>query len=126
MPFSDAFNEFSFIVSKHDGFTFRIKRTFNSKFEDVYSLIDHEKADIIRIRYDSLGWYGMGACIGIEYLTTETTSSGRKSIIRKYVTAESVHNIPVMSFIHDMYVHERFLKYFKVCLKYNEPEIEVT
>lgn len=124
MPFSDAFNNFHFFVNKNNGLGFNVERTFDSKFDDVYDIIDRERGDITRIWYDSAGWYGTG--LGIEYLTTETNPSGRKIVVEKSIIAENAHRIPKRSFIHDMYVHERFLKYFKTCLRYNEPEIEVT
>lgn len=123
MPLPDVFNKFNFTVSEHDGFTFRLKKTFISKFEEIYKLIDRENGDITRILYDFSGTWG--TTLNLEYLTTETSASGRKSIVRKSVIIENTHYIPKNALIHDMYVHERFLKYFKVCLRYNEPEIEV-
>lgn len=82
-----------------------------------------KKGDITRILYDFSGTWG--TTLKLEYLTTEASASGRKSIVRKSVIIENKHYIPKNALIHDMYVHERFLKYFKVCLRYNEPEIEV-
>ncbi len=123
MPLPDIFNEFKFTISEHDGFVFRPKRTFTSKFDEIYELIDHEKGDITRILYDFSGTWG--TTLNLEYLITKTGISGRKSVIRKSVIIENVHYIPKNALIHDMFVHERFLKYFKVCLRYNEPEIGV-
>lgn len=121
MPLPDIFNEFHFIICKQDGCSFSPVRTLNSKFDEIYNLID-KNGDITRIWYYCL----YGTSLGVEYLTTETNTSGRKSIVKRSVIAESNHDIPKEIFIHDMYVHEQFLKYFKTCLKYNEPEIEVS
>lgn len=123
MPLPEIFNEFSFTISEHDGFAFRAKNMFTSKFDEIYKLIDHEKGDITRILYTSYGAWG--TTLSLEYLATETSVSGRKTIVRKNVVIENTHYIPKNALIHDMFVHERFLKYFKTCLRYNEPEIGV-
>lgn len=121
MPFPDVFNKFDFSVEENDGYTFREQKKFTSKFDDVYKIIDQENGDIVTIVYDFSSL--LGTTLYISYLTTERNESGTTYVISKRIIAYNTHYIPKNAFIHDMYVHKRFLEYFKTCIRYNEPEI---
>lgn len=123
MPLPNVFNKFDIIVGGYDKQIFHQQRKFTSKLDEVYKLIDHEKGDIIRIIYQYPDT--CGTSLRIEYLTTVKNTYGRNIIANRCVVAYNKHYIPKNALIHDMFIHERFLKYFKVCLRYNEPEIEV-
>ena len=121
MSLPDVFNKFDFSVEVHDGYTFREQKKFTSKFDDVYKIIDQENGDIVTIVYDFSSI--LGTTLYIPYLTTENNESGTTYVISKRITAYNTYYIPKSAFIHDMYVHKRFLEYFKTYLRYNEPEI---
>ena len=121
MSLPDVFNKFDFSVGEDDGYTFREQKKFTSKFDDVYKIIDQENGDITTIVYDFSSILGTTLCI--PYLTTKRNESGTTYVISKRITAYNTYYIPKNAFIHDMYVHKRFLEYFKTCLRYNEPEI---
>lgn len=121
MSLPDVFNKFDFSVEEHDGCTFREQKKFTSKFDDVYKIIDQENGDITTIVYDFSSL--LGTTLYIPYLTTERNESGTTYVISKRLIACNTYYIPKNAFIHDMYVHKRFLEYFKTCLRYNEPEI---
>lgn len=123
MPLPDIFNEFDFSVGEHDGYVFCERKKFTSKFDEVYKIIDQENGDIDKILYNFSGLWG--TTLHISYLTTERSESGTAYVVSKKIIAYNTHYIPKNALIHDMYVHERFLEYFKTCLRYNEPEIEV-
>lgn len=123
MSLPDVFNKFDFSVEVHDGYTFREQKRFTSRFDDVYKIIDQEKGDIEKIVYDFSGVWG--TTLHISYLTTEISEYGTTYVVSKKIIAHNTHYIPKNALIHDMYIHERFLEYFKACLRYNEPEIAV-
>lgn len=123
MSLPDIFNKFDFSVGEHDGYTFREQKKFTSKFDDVYKIIDQENGDIVTIVYDFSSLWG--TTLYISYLTTERNESGATYVVSKRIIAYNTHYIPKNALIHDMYMHKRFLKYFKTCLRYNEPEIAV-
>ena len=121
MSLPDVFNKFDFSVGEDDGYTFCEQKKFTSKFDDVYKIIDQENGDIVTIVYDFSSI--LGTTLYIPYLTTVRNESGTTYVISKRIIAYNTHYIPKNAFIHDMYVHKRFLEYFKTCLRYNEPEI---
>ena len=121
MSLPDVFNKFDFSVGEDDGYTFCEQEKFTSKFDDVYKIIDQENGDIVTIVYDFSSLWG--TTLYISYLTTKRNESGATYIVSKRIIAYNTHYIPKNAFIHDMYVHKRFLEYFKTCLRYNEPEI---
>lgn len=123
MPLPDVFNKFNFSVGEHDGYTFREQKKFTSKFDDIYKIIDQENGDIVTIVYDFSSLWG--TTLYISYLTTERNESGATYVVSKRIIAYNTHYIPKNALIHDMYMHKRFLEYFKTCLRYNEPEIAV-
>ena len=117
MSLPDVFNKFDFSVGEDDGYTFCEQKKFTSKFDDVYKIIDQENGDIVTIVYD------FSILLYISYLTTKRNESGATYVVSKRIVAYNAHYIPKNALIHDMYVHKRFLEYFKTCLRYNEPEI---
>ena len=117
----NEFDKFDFSVEEHDGYTFREQEKFTSKFDDVYKIIDQENGDIVTIVYDFSSLFG--TTLYISYLTTDRNESGTTYVVSKRITVYNTHYIPKNALIHDMYVHKRFLEYFKTCLRYNEPEI---
>ena len=121
MSLPDVFNKFDFSVEEHDGYTFREQKRFTSKFDDVYKIIDQENGDIVTIVYDFSSLFG--TTLYISYLTTKRNESGATYVVSKRIIAYNTYYIPKNALIHDMYVHKRFLEYFKTCLRYNEPEI---
>ena len=121
MPIHNEFDKFDFSVGENDGYTFREQEKFTSKFDDVYKIIDQENGDITTIVYDFSSI--LGTTLYISYLTTKRNESGATYIVSKRIIAYNTHYIPKNALIHDMYVHKRFLEYFKTCLRYNEPEI---
>ena len=121
MSLPDVFNKFDFSVGEDDGYTFCEQKKFTSKFDDAYKIIDQENGDIVTIVYDISSLWG--TTLYISYLTTKRNESGATYIASKRIIAYNTHYIPKNAFIHDMYVHKRFLEYFKTCLRYNEPEI---
>lgn len=123
MPLPDVFNKFNFSVGEHDGYTFREQKKFTSKFDDIYKIIEQENGDIVTIVYDFSSLWG--TTLYISYLTTERNESGATYVVSKRIIAYNTHYIPKNALIHDMYMHKRFLEYFKTCLRYNEPEIAV-
>lgn len=123
MPIPDVFNKFDIIVGEYDGRVFHQKRKFTSKLDEIYKLIEHEKGDIVSMVYQFPDT--CGTALRVDYLATAKGAYGRTTIANRFVVAHNKHYIPKNALIHDMYVHERFLKYFKTCLKYNEPELEV-
>lgn len=123
MPLPDIFNKFNFSVGKYDSHVFRRQKKFTSRFDEVYKLIDQENGDIEKIVYDFSGVWG--TTLHISYLTTERSEYGTTYVVSKKIIAHNTHYIPKNALIHDMYIHERFLEYFKTCLKYNEPEMTV-
>lgn len=123
MSLPDVFNKFDFSVGEDDGYTFRKQKKFTSKFDDVYKIIDQENGDIVTIVYDFSSLWG--TTLYISYLTTAMNESGATYVVSKRIIAYNTHYIPKNALVHDMYMHERFLKYFKTCLRYNEPEIDV-
>lgn len=121
MSLPDVFNKFDFSVGEDDGYTFREQKKFTSKFDDMYKIIDQENGDIVTIVYDFSSLWG--TTLYISYLTTKRNESGTTHVISKRIVAYNTHYIPKNALIYDMYVHKRFLEYFKTCLRYNEPEI---
>ena len=121
MPIHNEFDKFDFSVGENDGYTFREQEKFTSKFDDVYKIIDQENGDIVTIVYDFSSLFG--TTLYISYLTTERNESGTTYVVSKRITVYNTHYIHKNALIHDMYVHKRFLEYFKTCLRYNEPEI---
>jgi hypothetical protein len=121
MSLPDVFNKFDFSVGEDDGYTFCEQKKFTSKFDDAYKIIDQENGDIVTIVYDFSSLWG--TTLYISYLTTKRNESGATYVVSKRIVAYNTHYIPKNAFIHDMYVHKRFLEYFKTCLRYNEPEI---
>ena len=121
MSLPDVFNKFDFSVGEDDGYTFCEQKKFTSKFDDAYKIIDQENGDIVTIVYDFSSLFG--TTLYISYLTTERNESGTTYVVSKRITVYNTHYIHKNAFIHDMYVHKRFLEYFKTCLRYNEPEI---
>ena len=121
MSLPDVFNKFDFSVGEDDGYTFREQKKFTSKFDDAYKIIDQENGDIVTIVYDFSSLWG--TTLYISYLTTKRNESGATYIVSKRIIAYNTHYIHKNALIHDMYVHKRFLEYFKTCLRYNEPEI---
>ena len=121
MSLPDVFNKFDFSVGEDDGYTFCEQKKFTSKFDDAYKIIDQENGDIVTIVYDFSSLWG--TTLYISYLTTKRNESGATYIVSKRIIAYNTHYIPKNTLIHDMYVHKRFLEYFKTCLRYNEPEI---
>lgn len=121
MPLPDVFNKFNFSVEENDGYAFCEQEKFTSKFDDVYKIINQEKGDIVTIVYDFSSLFG--TTLYISYLITKRNESETTYVVSKRIIAYNIHYIPKSAFIHDMYMHERFLEYFKTCLRYNEPEI---
>ena len=121
MSLPDVFNKFDFSVGEDDGYTFCEQKKFTSKFDDAYKIIDQENGDIVTIVYDFSSLFG--TTLYISYLTTAKNESGTTYVVSKRIIAYNTHYIPKNAFIHDMYVHKRFLEYFKTCLRYNEQEI---
>ena len=121
MPIHNEFDKFDFSVGENDGYTFREQEKFTSKFDDVYKIIDQENGDIVTIVYDFSSL--CGTTLYISYLTTKRNESGATYVVSKRIIAYNTYYIPKNALIHDMYVHKRFLEYFKTCLRYNEPEI---
>lgn len=125
MPIPNEFNEFKihlyeYTNDKH----YKNRRTFTSKFSDVCDVINHEKGDILEINYDFDYLYG--TTMYISYLANSVDKYNKPYIARRKIIAENEHYISRGDFIHEMYINERFLTYFKVCLKYNEPELVVS
>ena len=121
MSLPDVFNKFDFSVGEDDGYTFCEQKKFTSKFDDAYKIIDQENGDIVTIVYDFSSLWG--TTLYISYLTTKRNESGATYVVSKRIIAYNTHYVTKNAFIHDMYVHKRFLEYFKTCLRYNEPEI---
>ena len=121
MSLPDVFNKFDFSVGEDDGYTFCEQKKFTSKFDDAYKIIDQENGDIVTIVYDFSSLWG--TTLYISYLTTKRNESGATYVVSKRIIAYNTHYITKNALIHDMYVHKRFLEYFKTCLRYNEPEI---
>lgn len=121
MPLPDIFNEFNFTVSEHNGYALCEQKKFTSKFDDVYKIIDREEGDIVTVAYDFSSLWG--TTLYILYLITKRNESGTTYVVSKRIIAYNTHYVPKNTLIHDMYTHERFLEYFKTCLRYNEPEI---
>jgi hypothetical protein len=125
MPIPNEFNKFGihlyeYTNDKH----YKNRRTFTSKFSDVCDIINHEKGDILEIKYDFD--YIYGTSLYINYLASSVDKYNKPYIANRKIIVETADYIRECDFIHEMYVNERFLKYFKVCLKHNEPEIIVS
>lgn len=125
MPIPNEFNKFGIYLYEYtNDKCYTHRRTFTSKFSDVCDIIDHEKGDILEIKYDFDYLYG--TMLYINYLANSVDKYNKPYIARRKIIVESEHYINRCDFIHEMYVNKRFLTYFKVCLKHNEPEMIVS
>lgn len=125
MPLSNEFYKFVIHLYEYtnDKYLKNI-RTFTSDFSAVCDIINHEKGNILEIKYDFD--YIYGTSLYINYLASSVNKYNRPYIAKRKIIVETDHYINMSDFIHEMYVNERFLTYFKVCLKHNEPEMIVS
>lgn len=122
MPIPDEFNKFTITLYEdtHDA-CYEKRRTFTSKFSAVRDTISHEKGSVLRVGHTSDCIYG--TLLYIDYLANSVDKFNKPYIASRRIIVKNNTYVHKRDLVHEMYTNERFLSYFKMCLKYNEPEI---
>lgn len=122
MPIPDEFNKFRITLYEdtHDA-CYENRRTFTSKFSTVCDVINHEKGSVLKVWHTSDCIYG--TLLYIDYLANSVDKFNKPYIASRRIIVKNSAYVHTRDLIHEMYTNERFLLYFKMCLKYNEPEI---
>lgn len=125
MPIPNKFNKFEINLYEYTSDKyFKNLRTFKSNFSDVCDIINHERGNILEIKYEFD--YIYGTSLYINYLASSVDKYNKPYIAKRKIIVETADHIRECDFIHEMYVNERFLTYFKVRLKHNEPEMIIS
>lgn len=122
MPIPNELNKFTITLCEdaHD-MCYENRRTFTSKFSAVCDTVNHEKGSVLKVWHTSDCIYG--TLLYIDYLANSVDKFNKPYIASRRIIVKSSVYIHKRDLVHEMYTNERFLSYFKTCLKYNEPEI---
>lgn len=122
MPIPDKLNKFTITLYEdaHDACCEK-RRTFTSKFSAVCDVINHEKGSVLKVGHTSDCIYG--TLLYIDYLANSVDKFNKPYIASRGIVVKNRAYVHTRDLVHEMYTNEKFLSYFKMCLKYNEPEI---
>lgn len=121
MPIPDEFNKFTLNLYEDTFVSAEKRRTLTSKFNVVCDIIDYEKASILWVGYMFV--QPIGTTLYIDYFANSIDKFNKPYIAKRRITMYNSKYINKCDVVYEMYTNERFLSYFKVCLRYNEPEI---